>query len=471
MKRPNNAGAWTYGMPRSAEARPPLAGDPRALLSDARPDARRHRRRSSALRPARRPQLQPSPRRPGRRGDAAGRGARHQHRHLLDAARPVGVPARSADAGDARIRFQRPPPRRARERRIPGQGRAGPLRPRTLSRPRLRDRARVQEILHGRMDRRARPERAGCDAPLHRAHAPMSPRRCCDDAAISSPDRAGAVRARVRRQRRAAPARRRERPGASRPAAVRSSSFIASRRAPHQPGAARRGQQPRLFDVGPRRRSCRGGARCDAIVAAMRERFGRMSCSCRCHRSAGRAARRGCAAACRRSPRPSRRRRRARDRAPPTRWPRRCAAVEIDLRNCDVESVADPQPDPVVDPVLAGDDVDRALVVRRCRRSTVRPTGASIRNWSASFRWPAAMLCFAPPAPSSTTAMAPLRPIIARSGAAHFSPRRSPPTASSTASRAASISCCRSRRSTPRGVRPVPGRQGRRRAAIPATAR
>ena len=33
---------------------------------------------------------------------AAGQGARHQHRHLFDAARAMGVPARSADGGDAR---------------------------------------------------------------------------------------------------------------------------------------------------------------------------------------------------------------------------------------------------------------------------------------------------------------------------------------------------------------------------------
>ena len=43
-------------------------------------------------------------------------------------------------------------------------------------RPRLRDRDRVQEILHGRMDRRARPGRAGGDARLHRAHRRARPR-------------------------------------------------------------------------------------------------------------------------------------------------------------------------------------------------------------------------------------------------------------------------------------------------------
>ena len=78
----------------------------------------------------------------------------------------------------ARVRLQRPPARRARECRLPGQGRADPLRPRALPGPRLRDRARVQEILHGRMDRRARPRRARRDAALRHAHRRTAPRSC-----------------------------------------------------------------------------------------------------------------------------------------------------------------------------------------------------------------------------------------------------------------------------------------------------
>src|SRR5688572_19061360 len=84
----------------------------------------------------------------------------------------MGVPGRSADRGNAGVRFQRPPARRARERRLPGQRRTGPLRPRAVSGRRLRDRLRVQEILHGRVDRRARFGRAGRDAGADRAPRP-----------------------------------------------------------------------------------------------------------------------------------------------------------------------------------------------------------------------------------------------------------------------------------------------------------
>ena len=60
------------------------------------------RQPARALRADRRPQLQPSPRRSRRSSGAARGGARYQHRHLLDAARAVGIPARSVDGGDAR---------------------------------------------------------------------------------------------------------------------------------------------------------------------------------------------------------------------------------------------------------------------------------------------------------------------------------------------------------------------------------
>ena len=205
--------------------------------------------------------------------------------------------------GDARIRFQRPPPRRARECRLPGQGRAGPLRPRPLSRPRLRDRARVQEILHGRMDRRARSGRAGRDAPLHRLQRATSRGRCCNDAAFASPARAGAVRARIQRNRRAAPARSARAAERISTGRCSSSFFIAApiptaslarRVAINSPAYLIWGPEDDLPRPRALRRDRRGDARALSAV----------SCSSSLYRPAGRAARARMRPICRRSPRP-----------------------------------------------------------------------------------------------------------------------------------------------------------------------
>ena len=66
------------------------------------------------------------------------------------------------------LRLQRSPARRSRKRRLPGQGRTDALHPSALSGPRLRDRARIQEVLHGRVERPARPGGGSGDARLHR---------------------------------------------------------------------------------------------------------------------------------------------------------------------------------------------------------------------------------------------------------------------------------------------------------------
>ena len=109
--------------------------------------------------------------------------------------------------------------------------------------PRLRDRARVQEVLHGRMERQARPgtrsRRCASSSPTSRPpprHAGAMNRR-------ATPDSDDAVRARVRQARRASPDGRQERPRPSRPLA-----------AVHRPA-------PRADD---RRAASRGGSRSTA---------------------------------------------------------------------------------------------------------------------------------------------------------------------------------------------------------------
>ena len=143
--------------------------------------AGRHRGAPRAVRPDRRPQLQSSSGEARKRRPSRRKGARHQYRHFLDAAREMGLAARSADGADARVRLQRPVARRARKCRVPGQGRADPLRPPTLPGARLRDRLRIQEILHGRMERasQSRPKwrQCGVSSPLR----PRLRRSCCNE--------------------------------------------------------------------------------------------------------------------------------------------------------------------------------------------------------------------------------------------------------------------------------------------------
>ena len=170
--------------------------------------------------------------------DAAGEGARHQHRHLLDAARAMGVPARSADGGDARVRLQRPPARRARECRLPGQGRADPLRPRALSRhaaARSRSSSRNSSWTNGPASP-TRPSSTRCAAS-----STSSPRRRERAAAMNatrSGRRRDAVRAEFEPRRRASPAGRRDAAGSISTGGCRSSSSIARPNA--EPSLARR---------------------------------------------------------------------------------------------------------------------------------------------------------------------------------------------------------------------------------------
>src|SRR5690606_5772179 len=115
-----------------------------------------------------------------------------QHRHLLDAARPLGIPARPADPVDGRVRLQRAAAGRAREHRLPGPGRTCPLRARTLSGVRLRDRTGIQEVLHGRVERAPLSRRASGDAWLHppcRQAGPQPAGRCglSDDVPVQQP--------------------------------------------------------------------------------------------------------------------------------------------------------------------------------------------------------------------------------------------------------------------------------------------
>ena len=165
---------------------------------------------------ARRPQLQPSPRRARRRRRPTQDKApdinigtfsmpREQWAFLLDplieAMRDFDFNGRRLDVRE-NIAFQgKGEQTRFVHDRYPGT--------------RLRDRDRVQEILHGRMDRRARPGRARRDAPVHHDE-----RRHRARLAGMSAARPHAADARVRRAWRAAPAGRRERPGPSRPLAA-----------------------------------------------------------------------------------------------------------------------------------------------------------------------------------------------------------------------------------------------------------
>ena len=237
--------------------------------------------------------------------------------------------------------------------------------------------------------------------------------------------------------------------GASRPAVAlpRPSPLGRSRQ---QPRAAGRDQQPGLSDLGARGRSARP-SRAASDRRAMREQFGR-SCSSSLYdqdrppqraedaphlppfvaRSRPGDDARGASAADALGEALAKRRDR------PSPLPRRTAPTRS------------PYFEPSIAALVDGDRAIARLLVRRFRRSTVARTAASIRNCSTSSSLACRRrLACARPAPSSTTARQGARRIIARSGGAPSSPPRSTPTASSTGSRAASISCCRSRRSTP----------------------
>ena len=89
------------------------------------------------------------PRRAGRRPAAEPRGER---RHRLPRPRALGAAGRPLHVRPPRSRVPRAAPRRARERAVPGRA-PGSLGPRELPRIRLLPGRRVQEVLHGRVDR------------------------------------------------------------------------------------------------------------------------------------------------------------------------------------------------------------------------------------------------------------------------------------------------------------------------------
>ncbi len=104
------------------------------------------------LRPA---LLQPSPRRQ-RHAGGLGRGEpRGQRRDRFTRPRALGARRRPVHRRARSPRGPRPPVRRAGERPLPGR-RAQPLGQRALRGPSVRAGDRVQEGLHGRVDRRAR---------------------------------------------------------------------------------------------------------------------------------------------------------------------------------------------------------------------------------------------------------------------------------------------------------------------------
>ena len=143
------------------------------------------------------------------------------------------------------LRLQRPPARRARECRLPGQGRADPLRPRALSRPaaaRSRSSSRNSSWTNGP----ASPTRP-------------SSTRCARFIAFTADDRASAARdeqraatrprrrrsRRVRPERRASPAGRRRAAGSiSTAGCPSSSSTAATSRATASPGGSRSTARP-----------------------------------------------------------------------------------------------------------------------------------------------------------------------------------------------------------------------------------
>ena len=203
----------------------------------------------------------------------------------------------------------------------------------------------------------------------------------------------------------------------------------------------------------PRGRSGRGRRRCAAIVAEHARAFrpcpARSRCSTRsCAGRSGRGRARPAAAF---APSSGRRRRR----------PRCCAGdalveahgeVEIDLRRCRRSSAGrGPILEPSVAELLDSDLERRRSVARRCRRSTARPDGAALsaadprprrsRCGDALLRAACAFI-------ADGSAAAPRHYRVARPQRV---PRRRAPRRPQARprSRAASISCCRSRRSTP----------------------
>src|SRR5690606_38886040 len=121
---------------------------------------------AAADRPA---QLQPPPRRRRRRARAAGRQSRHRAGPDHGRARPLAAGGRALRGGASRHAGERSRARRARQRALSHPRPFSRMDLRPLGRARVHDLARVQEDLHGRVDRAARH--------LRPAFAPRGPAR------------------------------------------------------------------------------------------------------------------------------------------------------------------------------------------------------------------------------------------------------------------------------------------------------
>ena len=153
-----------------------------------------------------------------------------------------------------------------------------------LSRPGLRHRARIQEVLHGRMVGRAGPARSSRRCAHSSSKSPSRPRSCWRNEPAPASCRARPVPARIRSAGRTSPGGRRKRAACISTAGCRSSSSTA-RRSPAKHRPARGDQQPGLSDLGARGRRCRAGRRSKRSPA----RCGTASAASCCHLRRGRA--------------------------------------------------------------------------------------------------------------------------------------------------------------------------------------
>ena len=112
---------------------------------------------------------------------------------------------RSADRGDARVRLQRPPARRARERRLPGQGRADALRPRALSGPGCAIALEFKKFFMDEWTGEPDPAELAAMRDFIAPSSRTADGACCGMKRARCASRSRRVRARLRQARRASP--------------------------------------------------------------------------------------------------------------------------------------------------------------------------------------------------------------------------------------------------------------------------